>query len=121
MTETKSFLVLNRHAPYASNFAKEALDVALMSAVFNQKTSLLFMDDGVFQLMRSQDPSEIQHKNCSQTLPMLEMYEVRHIYVDEISLNERGLSEEDLVIPVQCVNAQEISQLLAQQHVILNF
>ena len=121
MAENKSFLILNRHAPYSSNFAKEALDVALMSAVFNQPTSLLFMDDGVFQLVRQQEPSEIQHKNNSQALPMLEMYEVKQVYVDADSLNARGLQVEDLVIPVQLLETQEITELLNQQQVLLNF
>ncbi|MCB1661795.1 MAG: sulfurtransferase complex subunit TusC [Pseudomonadales bacterium] len=121
MAESKSFLVLNRRPPYSSNFAKEALDVALMCAVFNQNTSILYMDDGVFQLVREQDPADIQQKNSSQTLPMLEMYEVKHVYVDAESLLQRGLQKEDLVIPVELVDSPKITQLLSQQQVILNF
>lgn len=121
MSSTKSFIVVNRRSPYASNFAKEALDVALMSAVFNQATTLLFMDEGVYQLLSDQDPSDISAKNSSATLPMLEMYEVKDIYVDSESLKQRGLSEEDLLIPAQPIGAGEIAELLQRQDIILNF
>lgn len=121
MGESKSFLVVNRRSPYGSNFAKEALDAALMAAVFNQQTSILFMDDGVLQLLSGQAPADIGAKNCSATLPMLEMYEITDIYVDRDALQQRGLSEQDLLIRCQLLDASAITELLERQDIILNF
>lgn len=121
MSDVKSFLVVNRKAPYSTSYSKETLDVALMAAVFNQKTSLLYMDDGVYQLLKQQDPGDIKHKNSSQSLPMLEMYEVKDIYVEHRSLEARGLTTQDLVIPVKVVDSKAIAELIQQQDVVLGF
>ncbi len=121
MSNIKSFLIINRHSPYQSSITKEALDVALMAAVFNQKTSVLFMDDGVYQLLNNQDPKDIQQKNNAATFPMLEMYDVDAVYVESTSLETRGLKEQDLLMPVQILTGEGVRKLIEQQHVVLNF
>ncbi|MEZ5524112.1 MAG: sulfurtransferase complex subunit TusC [Pseudomonadales bacterium] len=121
MSHDKSILIVNRKAPYGSAFAKESLDVGLIAAAFGQKLGILFMDDGVYQLLKHQDPSEIQQKNSSQTLPMLEMYDVKDIYVEAESLQARNLDAADLLIPVEVISSQAISELLEQQDILLNF
>lgn len=121
MESSKSFLIVNRKSPFGSAFAKESLDVGLIAAAFGQKLAILFMDDGVFQLLKNQDPSDINQKNTSQTLPLLEMYDVKDIYVEAASLKARNLTSEDLLIPVGILNADEVSELLELQDVLLNF
>jgi tRNA 2-thiouridine synthesizing protein C len=121
MSETKSFLIVNRKAPYASAFAKEALDVALIAAAFGQQLSILFMDDGVYQLLKQQDPSGINQKNSSQTLPMLDMYDIKDIYVEAASLQARNLHTEDLLIPVQVIDSQAAAGLMDRHNILLNF
>jgi len=121
MSDNKSFLIVNRKAPFGSAFAKEALDVGLIAAAFGQKLSLLFMDDGVYQLLKNQNPSDINQKNSSQTLPMLEMYDVKDIYVEAESLQARNLQSEDLLISVQIIDSQATAELIDQQDILLNF
>lgn len=121
MAETKSFLIVNRKAPFGSAFAKEALDVGLIAAAFGQQLSLLFMDDGVYQLLKQQNPSDIKQKNSSQTLPMLEMYDVKDIFVEAESLQARNLQENDLLIPVQVIDSLSAAKLMDQQDILLNF
>jgi len=121
MSNSKSFLIVNRKAPFGSTFAKEALDVGLIAAAFGQQLSLLFMDDGVYQLLKNQDSSDINQKNSSQTLPMLEMYDVKDIYVEAESLQARNLNAEDLLIPVEIIDRETTSELLEQQDILLNF
>ena len=118
---SKSFLIVNRKAPYGSAFAKEALDVGLIAAAFGQQLAMLFMDDGVYQLLKQQDPSGINQKNSSQTLPMLDMYDVKDIFVEAASLQARNLQVDDLLIPVQVINSQAAAKLMDQQDILLNF
>jgi len=117
----KSFLFINRRAPYGSSHAREALDATLMAAAFNQRVSLLFMDDGVYQLLANQNSTGIAQKNLSQSLPMLEMYEVKDIYVERESLKARNLSVSDLVLPVQAIDSFETGKLIESQSVVLGF
>ncbi len=67
MATVKKFLYLNRKAPYGSIYALESLEVVLIGAAFEQDVSLAFIDDGVFQLAKSQDSKGIGMKNCSAT------------------------------------------------------
>lgn len=93
----KKLLYLNRKAPYGTSAAQESLDVVLIGAAFDQDVSVLFLDDGVYQLVRGQDPSGIGHKHFSATFRALGDFDVRRVYVDRESLSARGLVPGDLV------------------------
>jgi tRNA 2-thiouridine synthesizing protein C len=93
----KKFMYLNRKAPYGTIYAWESLEVVLIGAAFDQEVSLMFMDDGVFQLTKGQDTTGIGMKNFSPTYRTLGDYEVKSIYVDADSLVARGLTQDDLV------------------------
>ncbi|MBV5274956.1 MAG: sulfurtransferase complex subunit TusC [Lamprocystis purpurea] len=93
----KKFLYLNRKAPYGTIYAWEALEVILIGAAFDQEVSVLFLDDGVYQLTKGQDTSGIGMKNFSPTFRTLGDYEVKNVYVDRDSLAARGLTQDDLV------------------------
>ena len=53
---TKSLGVINSTAPYGVSNGQESLDLALAAANFGQDVTLFFVDDGVFQLLKSQQP-----------------------------------------------------------------
>lgn len=93
----KKFMYLNRKAPYGTIYAWEALEVILIGAAFDQEVSVMFIDDGVYQLTKGQDTKEIGMKNFSPTFRTLGDYEVKNIYVDRASLEARGLTQDDLV------------------------
>jgi tRNA 2-thiouridine synthesizing protein C len=93
----KKFMYLNRKAPYGTIYAWESLEVVLIGAAFDQEVSLMFVDDGVYQLTKGQDTTGIGMKNFSPTYRTLGDYEVKNIYVDRDSLEARGLTQDDLV------------------------
>ncbi|WP_296700538.1 sulfurtransferase complex subunit TusC [Thiocapsa sp. UBA6158] len=93
----KKFMYLNRKAPYGTIYAWEALEVVLIGAAFDQDVSVMFIDDGVYQLTKGQDTKAIGMKNFSPTFRTLGDYEVKKIFVDRASLEARGLSQDDLV------------------------
>lgn len=117
----KKFLYVNRRAPYGSIYALESLEVVLIGAAFEQDVSLLFLDDGVYQLKKGQDTSESDMKNFSPTYRALEMYDVEKLYADKESLEQRGLTEEDLIVPVEVLSREQVKDLMDQQDVVLSF
>ena len=117
----KKFMYVNRRAPYGSVYALESLEVVLVGAAFDQDVSVVFADDGVFQLKKGQDTEELGMKNFSPTYRALEMYDVEKLYVEKESLEARGLTEEDLVVPVEVMSNSEIGKLMEQQDVVLSF
>ena len=116
----KKFMYVNRRAPYGTIFALECLEVVLISAAFEQDVSLVFMDDGVFQLKKNQDTTGIGMKNFSNTYRALDDYEVEKIYVEKESLDARGLSSDDLIIPVEVVTSAVMREMMVQQDVVIS-
>lgn len=117
----KKFLYVNRRAPHGTVYAHEALEVVLIGAAFDQDVSLAFIDDGVFQLKKNQDTSEIYTKNFSKIYSALEMYDVEKLYVERESLQSRGLTEDDLSVDVKVIDSSEMKKLLSDSEVVLNF
>ena len=117
----KKFLYINRRAPHGSIYAHEALEVVLIGAAFDQDVSLAFIDDGVYQLKKNQDTSDINTKNFSKTYGALEMYDVEKLYVERESLEQRGLSEDDLMVDVKILTSDEMKKIIDEREVIPNF
>ncbi len=117
----KKFLYVNRKAPYGTIYALESLEVVLIGAAFEQDVSLAFLGDGVYQLAKGQDTKGLEVKNFSLTYRALEDYDVTKLYVEEEALQARGLSESDLVVPVEVVSAQRMAEIMESQDVILSF
>ena len=117
----KKFLYINRRAPHGTVYAHEALEVVLIGAAFEQDVSLAFIDDGVFQLKKDQDTSEINTKNFSKIFSALEMYDVEKLYVEKESLELRGLTEDDLSVDVKVIDSAEMKKLITDSEVIFNF
>ena len=135
MSDTKTFVYINRKAPYGSVYALESLEVVLIGAAFEQDVKLVFMDDGVYQLTKGQDPEGIGMKNFSKTYAALGDYDVNQIYIDEDSLAERGLSLDDLQplvyededddwaekSSIHLVNREQLSDIIDSADVLFNF
>jgi tRNA 2-thiouridine synthesizing protein C len=118
---TKKFCYVNRKAPYGTIYAWESLEVVLIGAAFEQDVSLVFLDDGVYQMTKGQDTAGIGMKNFSKTYAALEMYDVEKLYVERESMEARGISEEDLLVDVQVMSRAEIADLMEEQDVVLSF
>lgn len=116
----KRFMYVNRKAPYGTVYALECLETILIAAAFEQDVSVVFMDDGVYQLKKDQDTAAIGMKNFSPTYRALEGYDVEKLYVEKESLEARGLTAEDLIVPVEILDAAELQEIMAAQDVVLS-
>jgi len=135
MSEIKKFMYINRKAPYGTVYALESLEVVLIGAAFDQDVSLAFLDDGVFPLMKGQDTQGVGMKNFSPTYSALGDYDVTKLYVEQESLDERGLTLDDLLPlkyededddwaekdSIRLVSREELAGLMEDQDVLLNF
>jgi len=133
--DVKKFLYVNRKAPYGTIYALEALEVVLIGAAFDQDVSLAFIDDGVFQLTDGQKTDDIGIKNFSPAFRALGDYDITKLYVEKESLDERGLTPNDLMEltwededddwaekpSIRVVSREEMKTVLGDQDVILSF
>ena len=117
----KKFMFVNRKAPYGTIYALEALEVVLISAAFDQDVSLAFLDDGVYQLVKGQHTKAIDVKNFSPTYRALEGYDIEKLYVEKESLEQRGLTEADLLVDVEVMSSADIAKMMAEQDVVISF
>lgn len=118
----KKILLISRHAPYGNSTAREALDTALAASVYDQDISVLFMDDGIFQLLKNQHSQLIDQKNIASTIPALPLYGIENIYVHQNSMDERAISIEELVLDeIKMLNDDDVKHLLNQQDHLLSF
>jgi len=131
----KRFMYMNTKAPYGTVYALESLEVVLIGAAFEQDVSLAFIGDGVYQLVKGQDTQDIGMKNFSPTYAALGDYDVNKIYVEKESLEERGLSLDDLQHlvwedededwaekdSIRLVSRSELADVIDDQDVILSF
>jgi len=131
----KRFMYMNTKAPYGTVYALESLEVVLIGAAFEQDVSLAFIGDGVYQLVKGQDTQDIGMKNFSPTYAALGDYDVNKIYVEKESLEERGLSLDDLQHlvwedededwaekdSIRLVSRSELADVIDDQDVVLSF
>jgi tRNA 2-thiouridine synthesizing protein C len=131
----KKFMYLNRRAPYGTIYAWESLEVVLIGAAFDQDVSLAFLDDGVYQLIKGQDTSGVDMKNFSPTYQALGDYDVTKLYVEKESLEERGLTVDDLMPltyededddwaekdSIRLVSRAELADIMEDQDILFSF
>jgi len=135
MPVRKKFMYLNRRAPYGTIYAWESLEVVLIGAAFDQEVSLMFADDGVYQLVKGSDTSTSEMKNFMATYRTLGDYGVRHLFVHRASLEARGLTQADLIEVagedpdteqevdniVEIVDTEQAARLMAASEVVFSF
>jgi tRNA 2-thiouridine synthesizing protein C len=117
----KKFMYVNRKAPYGTIYALEGLEVVLISAAFDQDVSLAFLDDGVYQLVKGQQTKGIDVKNFSPTYRALEGYDIEKLYVEREALEARGLTADQLIVPVEVMGRDELVRRMEEQDVVIAF
>lgn len=115
----KHYLFVMRHLPHLSSHVQETMDQMLTTAAFDQSVSVLFVDDGVFQLKQEQKPESMVLKNTAAMFMALEMYDITNVYVEAESLAARGLISDDLILPVKVLSRSEINDFMKRHQVLI--
>jgi len=112
---------LFRSAPHSSASGREGVDALLAASAYCEDISVVFMGDGVYQLLHGQQTTGILSKDYSPMLKLFDLYDIEQVYVCEASLIERGLAQADLVIDAQVLKQLELSAQLHRAHKVLTF
>ena len=115
-----SITFISRSAPYGHNRATLCLDMALASAVFEQDVNYVFLDDGIYQLLKGQNGTAIQSKTLGNALETLALYGIEDVYADQQSLRERSIDIADLLPGIQLIDHGEISKLIEGSDTVFN-
>lgn len=107
-----------RKAAHGGVEVQETLDIVLTMAAFDQSVSLLLLDDGVFQIKKGQQPESLGIKDIASIYKALEIYDVKSIYAEVESLQERGLKPGDLCLPVQECYRKDTASLMRRFDIV---
>lgn len=116
MAEThqrKRHLLVLRHAPYGSSLARASVDLALAMGAFEQDFDILFIGDGVLQLLPQQQAGGIGLKNVGRALSSLPLVDVDVVYADADALAAHGLDPHNLLLPVRPLRGDDLRRFLS--------
>ncbi|PCH83638.1 MAG: sulfurtransferase complex subunit TusC [Piscirickettsiaceae bacterium] len=100
---------------------QEFLDAILMAAVFDQQVTVVFLGDGVYAIKQHQKPYALDMKNSLPVFDTLPVYDINDVVVEQESLGERGLTVEQLQIPLTVLSREKLSQQMAMADHIFSF
>ena len=104
----KRVLYLIRRPPGVA--ADETTDLMLVSGVFEQRVSVLFMDDGVYQL--------VGLDTRQSSLKALPTYEVSDLYAATASIAARGI-ETPSALDVELLDEDAVRNLIAAHEIVV--
>lgn len=120
-SSTFDLLVMFTQPPLTASLPKEALDLALVSSTFEQRTGLVFLGAGVLQLVQNQQPNVLALKGTQAMLKALALYDINQVFVEQQALLDYGLTAAELLLPVQLCNTKQLQQHLATSRNLLTF
>lgn len=103
-----SVLYLVRRPP--GLIAEETADMVLVSGVFGQPTTLVFMDDGIYQLL--DEYRNHQQNDTARKWSALPTYEIDRVYVHLGSIQKRDLDRACLPEFASLVSDTQVDELL---------
>lgn len=130
--EKKKIMFTVRHAPHGTIYVYEGLEVKLIMAAYDADISVVFMDDGVLAMKNGQDTRALGIKGFAATYGAMADFEITRIFVDRQSMEERGMTEADLLtigedeeteelLKPKIIDAAEIVAMMQEQHNVLSF
>ncbi|XBC38132.1 MAG: sulfurtransferase complex subunit TusC [Buchnera aphidicola (Floraphis choui)] len=118
----KNIAFVFSHVPHGTSLSREGLDSVLSISVINQNISIFFVGDGIFQLMRNQNPQCILSRNYVSSFGVLPFFDINKLYYCKDSLIERGyFNKYDFFLNVSIISRIHIREKLEQHDLIINF
>jgi len=107
----KNILIIHTQPSLNDLQGKEALDLSLIFGAYEQAVSVLFYQHGVTQTLAHQSPESVKQKDYLSTIKALGIYDIDNVFACETSLNERGFSQNELIMGIEKMSLPDIKQL----------
>ena len=115
-----SILVIITKAPYGVEEAFAGLRLALAMGVNGMKTTVVMLEDGVFNAVSTQKPEAVKMPSNIEATKELYDFEIP-VYVISEDLAARGISESMLFEGLKTMPAERLKSLLAEHDVVTTF
>lgn len=123
----KSIACIFNHSPYGKSFGREGLDAILALSSINKNISIFFLGDGVFHLIKQQNPTKIFIHNYTKIFKIISLFEIKKYFVSLESIIQRGIKKNEIFLNNKIVNnsiilhTKQISKLLNDYNFIITF
>ncbi|QPB41757.1 sulfurtransferase complex subunit TusC [Rodentibacter haemolyticus] len=110
-------------APHGSSVSREGLDALLAATAFcdEQDIGVFFINDGVFNLVKGQQPAFLLQKDFIRTFKLLDLYEIEQRFICQDSLEKLGITEDNLIISAKKIDRTSLITKLNQAEKLLTF
>jgi tRNA 2-thiouridine synthesizing protein C len=115
----KKILFTLRKPPHSGAYVQEMLDIIMTVAAFDQEVTLLLLDNAVFQIKKQQRVENAGYKDTAAIFKALSIYNIQALYIESESLQERGLTIDDLSESVQAIPRNKVSEFFKQFDLVL--
>ena len=119
-SDNRAITLISCSAPYNGSNARMALDAAMATAVFDKPVNFIFLGDGVLQLLKHQDGGLEYTKTIGNMITALDLYGIETLWVEEESLDKRGLAQSDLVANAKPATSEQIQTLINESVAVVN-
>lgn len=116
--------ILFTQPPFGSATSREGLDALLAASAFCEEDEIAigFLFDGVFNLVKNQQPAQILQKDHIATFKLIELYDLSECFVSRPCLEARQISDEDLILTeIHAVPTDTIFTLLQSAEKVMTF
>ncbi|AWI50449.1 sulfurtransferase complex subunit TusC [Actinobacillus porcitonsillarum] len=116
--------ILFTQPPFGSATSREGLDALLAASAFCQEEEILilFLNDGVFNLLKNQQPAEILQKDHIATFKLIELYDLTECFVCQESVAARRLENAEWIFSdIRWCSQDEMFAKLQQAEKVLTF
>ncbi|MCF7504624.1 sulfurtransferase complex subunit TusC [Vibrio sp. L3-7] len=107
--------------PHTTVAGREGLDALLAASAYSEDITVFFVGNGVTQLLKAQQPNETLSRDYISAFKLMDLYDIEQVYVCQRSLNQFGLSTDNLLIDVTALETDELTQKLALCQQVLTF
>jgi tRNA 2-thiouridine synthesizing protein C len=120
-SEDKSILLIISRSAFQSPTIKEALDVALTCAAFEQAINILLTDNAPLALLPNQASNEIAQKSMNNLFSALPMYDIDTLYIDSHAKAILEPYHKSIPNILNYVNQQQIAGLIQSHDIVQRF
>ncbi len=114
--QSPRFLFLITRPPLPTLWMRETLDRILTVAAYDLYVSVLFRDEGVYQVVGTAPAERRQGLPWLASLRTLDLYGINRVLVDRTSLDALGFHEEHLAIAAEVVDGEQARACIAEHH-----
>ena len=93
----------------------------LAASAYSEDITVFFVGNGVTQLLKAQQSNETLSRDYISAFKLMDLYDIEQVYVCQRSLNQFGLSTDNLLIDVTALETDELTQKLALCQQVLTF